>query len=138
MMFEKEKPNVSLVYGTQTGMSLDAAQWLNSRFSTRFVCNLESGNQFISRNGFEDTEIAVFVVSTAGNGDFPSGFARLWHDLLQRTQQLDKTQFAVFGLGDSKYPQFNHAARKLYGRLLSLGARAIIPLACGDEQHKLG
>lgn len=138
MILEKGRQQASLVYGTQTGMSFDAAQWLSSRLPKRFGCKLENGNQFFSRNGFEDTEIVIFVVSTAGNGDFPIGFARLWSHLIERTQQLDRIQFAVFGLGDSKYPQFNHAARKLYGRLLSLGARAIIPLACGDEQHKLG
>lgn len=50
-----------------------------------------------------------------------------------------RMEFAVFGLGDSSYPKFNYAAKKLYKRLLSLGATPL-PLARGDgdHQHYLG
>jgi equilibrative nucleoside transporter 1/2/3 len=41
-------------------------------------------------------------------------------------------------LGDSTYQKFNFAAKKLYRRLLQLGALPILDLALADEQHLLG
>ena len=44
----------------------------------------------------------------------------------------------MFGLGDSSYVQFNFAAKKLFRRLLALGAQAFYEKGEGDDQHKLG
>ena len=51
---------------------------------------------------------------------------------------LGKLRFTVFGLGDSSYVQFNFAAKKLFRRLLALGATAFHPKGEGDDQHRLG
>lgn len=39
------------------------------------------------------------------------------------SDSLANVQFSVFGLGDSGYAKFNAAARRLYQRLLQLGAK---------------
>lgn len=68
-------------------------------------------------------------------------FQNFWKFLLQKrlpTNSLINVQFAVFGLGDSSYPQFNFAGKKLYRRLIQLGANPIIRRGDGDDQHKLG
>lgn len=46
--------------------------------------------------------------------------------------------FAVLGLGDSSYVRFNFCAKKLYRRLLQLGAKPIIEPGYADDQHDLG
>lgn len=46
--------------------------------------------------------------------------------------------FAVFGLGDSSYQKFNFAGKKLYRRLIQLGAKPLMELSLGDDQHSLG
>jgi sulfite reductase alpha subunit-like flavoprotein len=45
---------------------------------------------------------------------------------------------AVFGLGDSGYPLFCVAAKKLDRRLEALGAARLLPLGMGDDQHPQG
>lgn len=68
---------------------------------------------------------------------------------------LNGVNFATFGLGDSSYPKyacvlnlgfvsmltlgrFNWAVRKLYKRLLQLGANDIYPTGEADQQHPEG
>lgn len=51
---------------------------------------------------------------------------------------LGQVRFASFGLGDSSYPQFNWAHRKLYNRLRHLGAVPFTERGESDEQHPEG
>ena len=46
--------------------------------------------------------------------------------------------YAVFGLGDRRYREFNYAARKLHARLQTLGAQPFVRLGLGDDQHDFG
>lgn len=46
--------------------------------------------------------------------------------------------FASFGLGDTSYPKYNWAHRKLYNRLIRLGAQPICDRGESDEQHPEG
>jgi sulfite reductase alpha subunit-like flavoprotein len=47
-------------------------------------------------------------------------------------------RFASFGLGDTSYPKYNWAHRKLYNRLIQLGAQPICDRGESDEQHPEG
>jgi len=47
-------------------------------------------------------------------------------------------RFTSFGLGDSSYPKFNYAHRKLYNRIAQLGGRSIYERGEADEQHPEG
>jgi sulfite reductase alpha subunit-like flavoprotein len=47
---------------------------------------------------------------------------------------LASMQYAVFGLGDSGYVQFNVVAKKLDRRLHQLGGKRLIDVGLGDEQ----
>ncbi|CTQ41398.1 NADPH-ferrihemoprotein reductase [Babesia microti strain RI] len=83
---------------------------------------------------FEDYEILIFIVSTGGHGAFPRKFIPLWNKL--STTKKIKT-FCIFGLGDSRYRNYNYAARKLQSRMESIGTE-LIPLCLGDDQDPLG
>ncbi|KAJ3134527.1 NADPH-dependent diflavin oxidoreductase 1 [Physocladia obscura] len=86
--------------------------------------------------------ILVFVVSTTGQGEAPRNMRRWWRRVLNvKTTQLrifESRQVAVVGLGDSAYPRFNWAAKKLARRLLNLGAMFVAEPAYADDQHPLG
>lgn len=42
------------------------------------------------------------------------------------------------GLGDSSYVKFNHVAKKLYRRLLQLGAQPLNDIGLADDKHDIG
>ena len=66
---------------------------------------------------------------------------KFWKFLLRKNLPLDSLSdlfIAVLGLGDSSYLQYNFIAKKLYRRLLQLGAESLVDVALGDEQHPLG
>ncbi|KAF5288633.1 hypothetical protein FQA39_LY15328 [Lamprigera yunnana] len=64
-----------------------------------------------------------------------------WKFLLRKNLPnglLSNLRFAVLGLGDSSYTKFNFAAKRLNRRLTILGAKMLIPLGLGDDQHDMG
>ena len=88
----------------------------------------------------EETYV-VFVASTAGQGEVPPAMLASWRFLLQKhlpPTSLGRVRVAVFGLGDSGYAMYNVAAKKLYRRLLQLGAAELCPLGLGDDRAALG
>lgn len=62
----------------------------------------------------------------------------LLHDSEHNSPVSSINRFGVLGLGDSSYSKFNYAAKKLYRRLLNLGALPLVPLGLADDQHDLG
>lgn len=70
----------------------------------------------------------VFVASTTGQGDPPKSMLGFWRVLLRKSipaDALSGTRIAVFGLGDSGYPKYNVVSKKLYRRLLQIGAEEL-------------
>ncbi|PNH06235.1 NADPH-dependent diflavin oxidoreductase 1, partial [Tetrabaena socialis] len=87
--------------------------------------------------GLPSEGLLVCVAATAGQGDPPDNMRRFWRFLLRRSlppDSLAATAFAVFGLGDSSYPNYNVAAKKLDRRLAGLGATPLLERGLGDDQ----
>jgi sulfite reductase alpha subunit-like flavoprotein len=60
-----------------------------------------------------------------------------WRSMLRKSLQptsLHAVRYAVFGLGDSGYVQFNVVAKKLDRRLAQLGAQRLLEVGLGDDQ----
>lgn len=64
---------------------------------------------------------ALFVVSTWGDGEPPADACDFWYGLEKAALDLSGLRFAVFGLGDHDYQNFNAFARVLDERLAALG-----------------
>ncbi|KAJ9502431.1 NAPDH-dependent diflavin reductase [Exophiala xenobiotica] len=133
--------SVIVLYGTETGTSQDFAEEIGRclerlRFDTH-VAGLES----VNHNDLHDYTLAVFVIATTGQGDFPENARKFWTSLLRKrlsSTTLSGMEYALVGLGDSSYPKFNFAARKLEKRLGQLGATSIIESCEADEQDDEG
>ena len=85
--------------------------------------------------------VVIMVISTTGQGDLPANARSFWKSLLRKKLPYDCLQdvlFTTFGLGDSSYPRYNWAARKLHKRLTQLGAVEICSRGEADEQHEEG
>ncbi|KAI7828761.1 hypothetical protein BC939DRAFT_526534 [Gamsiella multidivaricata] len=84
----------------------------------------------------------IFVVSTAGQGEFPVNAREFWKSLSAATElAVSETKFAVFGLGDSHYwPReedaifYNRPSKELHTKLVELGANPLIDLGLGNDQ----
>ena len=51
---------------------------------------------------------------------------------------LENLNFTIFGFGDSSYEKYNFMARKLYQRLLQLGAKSFVTRGLGDDSKEGG
>ncbi|KAK2972458.1 hypothetical protein RJ640_003884, partial [Escallonia rubra] len=135
------KPKLLVLYASQTGNSVDAAERL-CREAERRGCpaTVMSTHDYEARC-LASEENVIFVVSTTGQGEPPDSMKAFWLYLRRRHlshQWLRGVQYAVFGLGDSRYPQFNFVAKKLDKRLSDLGAEPIAERGLGNEQHSSG
>ncbi|KAK7273011.1 hypothetical protein RIF29_14057 [Crotalaria pallida] len=140
-MQERQRKKLMILYATQTGNALDAAERLAHQADRR-ACpvTLLSIHQY-DPSMLSLEEAVIFVVSTTGQGDTPDSMKVFWKFLLQRNLSnswLKGVLYAVFGLGDSGYPKYSFVAKKLDKRLMDLGGTAIVERGLGDDQHSSG
>ncbi|KAI9872526.1 MAG: NAPDH-dependent diflavin reductase [Pleopsidium flavum] len=130
-----------ILYGSETGNAQDVAEELGRtterlHFLTR-VSDLDS----VDISLLSHYSVILITISTTGQGDLPTNAQVFWRSLLRKRLSagyLEDVDFTTFGLGDSSYPKFNWAARKLHKRLCQLGANEIYPRGEADEQHPEG
>ncbi|KLU82672.1 nitric oxide synthase [Magnaporthiopsis poae ATCC 64411] len=130
-----------VLYGSETGNAQDIAEDLGRtlerlRFHTSVVEMDDVGLKELLQY-----RLVVFVVSTTGQGEMPQNASKFWRSLLRRKLPpscLTRLAYTCFGLGDSSYPKYNWAARKLCKRLAQLGALEFFASGEGDERHEDG
>lgn len=132
---------LTILYGSQTGCAQDLAEhiWRESK-KYHFTGCITSMDNYNVKDLLSDAAV-VFVCSTTGQGEEPDNMKSFWKFLLRKnlpTDSLSRIHFAVLGLGDSSYSQFNFAAKRLNKRLKQLGAREIVQIGLCDDQHDLG
>ena len=132
-----------VMYGSQTGTAQAVAERIGREAKRyHFETRVKSMNDFGKEiKELVEEPLTVFVCATTGQGDQPDNMMTFWRSLLRRT--LDKDilnghNFAVLGLGDSGYAQFNYAAKRLNRRLSQLGGHSIVNVGLADDQHDLG
>ncbi|PYH42001.1 NAPDH-dependent diflavin reductase [Aspergillus saccharolyticus JOP 1030-1] len=137
----QQRRSALVLYGSETGNSQEVAEELGALAERlHFKTHVAELNQYKPAT-LNSYTLVLFVVSTTGQGDFPANARSFWRSLLLKKLPptfLSGVSFASFGLGDSSYPKFNWAARKLHKRLLQLGAEEIHPCGEADQQHPEG
>ncbi|ODQ54393.1 NADPH-dependent FMN and FAD containing oxidoreductase-like protein [Saitoella complicata NRRL Y-17804] len=138
---DEEERSCLVLYASQTGNSEDIAhgigRMLERMHIKRRVCAMDQCDLMDLMN----ENYVIFVASTTGQGDIPDNMKLFWPAILRRSLPptlLDHLSFALFGLGDSSYPKYNFTAKKLYRRLIQLGARPMVERGEGDESHPQG
>lgn len=132
---------ITVLFGSETGTAEEIAEqiWRQSK-------NYDWFGPVLPMDSFDvlqlpNEHIIVFVCSTCGQGEEPANMKSFWKFLLRKSLPcnfLAHTRIAVLGLGDSSYVKFNFVAKRLYKRLLQLGAESLVELGLANDQHDLG
>lgn len=124
---------LSIVYGSQTGNAKREAEALARDAQAKgLAVRLLRADAYPLRELAEERLLTV-VISTQGDGDPPDDAIAFVEFLCgRRAPRLDQLQYAVLGLGDSSYAQFNAVARRVDARLAELGGARWAPVAEAD------
>ena len=126
-------PRASIVYGSQTGNARRVAERLASELEADgLAVRLVRADAYPLRQ-LKSESLLYVVISTQGDGDPPDD-ARAFVDHLasRRAPVLAELRYAVLGLGDSSYPQFNAVGQRLDARLSELGAQRLFERGDAD------
>ncbi|MBN2511079.1 MAG: flavodoxin domain-containing protein [Spirochaetales bacterium] len=122
---------VQLIYGTKRGTTKIMANIIGQTL-------MDHGSEVKVKNVFEAQpgdlpahRINILGSSTWSDGDLQIDFV----DFERRMDELDLqgTFAAVFGPGNSRFPRFCEAVEILQAKLVSLGARLLVPSLKVDE-----
>ena len=105
-----------VLFGTQTGTSEEFAWRLSREAHARGFMPVCMPMDAYDLQQLPSERLLVCIASTTGDGEPPCTMVQTWAALRRRdlpSSALLGLRFAVFGCGDSSYPKFNIAARRL-------------------------
>lgn len=133
---------VTILYGSETGNAQEFAHYLGRKLR---YCSLRPTvaalDDYDLKKLITETRYLIVLCSTTGQGEFPRNLKKFIKFLFKRklpADLLSHIKFTTFGLGDSSYPKFNYAIRKIHMRLLQLGALELSARCEGDEMSPEG
>lgn len=132
---------ILILYGSQTGTAQDVAEKFAREAKRRLLSTRVMPLDDYPVVNLLHEELVLFVCATTGQGDSPDNMKMFWKFIMRKNlpnNSLMKMKFAVLGLGDSSYQKFNFIAKKLYKRLVQLGAGGLQTVGLADDQHDLG
>jgi sulfite reductase alpha subunit-like flavoprotein len=141
MTTHSDQYDILILYASQTGNSEGEAEFLSLQLNQAGLKAKFSSLDNYQIENLPYEKYVVYMISTTGQGDPPDNMKNFWKFLLIKSlpaDVLEEMNFTVFGFGDSKYEFYNSSARKLYQRLLQLGATTFCDRGLGDDQDNGG
>ncbi|SFI47346.1 sulfite reductase flavoprotein subunit alpha [Nitrosomonas sp. Nm34] len=113
-------------FATETGNSKMIAQQLAKQAKEHgWNASPQSVKKIKQAEELQGDEPIIFVTATHGEGEPPETALAFFEMLEQSEASLKGVKYAVLGLGDSSYPQYNQAVRDLDAYMEKLGAERI-------------
>lgn len=133
---------VLILYASQTGTAEDLALQLSTTLERhRFTPTTLPCDSLAPLSSLPSHSLIFLLVSTTGQGEIPDNAKSFWRGLLRKKippTWLANVRFGVFCLGDSTYPKFCWAGRKVGRRMLQLGAKELVARGEGDQSGEDG
>lgn len=133
---------ITILYGSDTGTAQDYAIFLQRRLRyLQLNPTISTLDDYDLKKLVTDTKYLIIICATAGQGELPRNGKNFMKFLLKKKlpgDLLNHISLTSLGLGDSSYPKFNYAAKKLHTRLLQLGCQELSPRCEADEQSSEG
>jgi len=127
---------VTILWGSQTGnsesLAKKAAKSLTASGHQVTVTDMAAAET----SALTESNNLLIITSTYGDGEPPANAAAL-HELLHSddSPDLSAVSYAVLGLGDSEYPDFNQCAKEFDSVLEKLGGKRLAPLIESDVDY---
>lgn len=132
-----ERQKVTILYGSETGNAQDYAHYLSKRLRYYQVETILSTlDEFQLKRLVTDVEYLIIICSTTGQGELPRNAKKFMQFILRKklpNDLFDHISLTTFGLGDSSYPKFNYAIKKIHTRMKQLGCMELSPSSEADE-----
>uniref|UniRef100_A0A5K3EX69 Flavodoxin-like domain-containing protein n=1 Tax=Mesocestoides corti TaxID=53468 RepID=A0A5K3EX69_MESCO len=132
--------NLHIFFGTQTGTAELYAHRLDALLSqaSNVAVSVDNLKHFREESLSRDNStLSIFIVATYGDGEPPDDATHFYDWLQAHCDPLTGLRYAVFGLGDSGYLEFNQFAKQVDCRLSLLGASRLLPLCLGDASRNI-
>lgn len=134
--------SVTILYGSETGNAQDYAYYLARKLRYFSLSpTVAALNDYPVKKLVTETRFLIVLCSTAGQGEVPRNGKSFFKFLLKKKlphDLLNHVEMTSFGIGDSSYPKFNHAIKKLHTRLVQLGCSELSPRCESDEMAPEG
>ncbi len=129
-------PPVTILWGSQTGNSEGLAKKTAKALTAKGHPVTVTDMAEAEADTLSKTENLLIITSTYGDGEPPDNAQEL-HETLHddSAPRFEQTNFAVLGLGDSEYPDFNQCAKEFDAVFEKLGAKRLSPLVESDVDY---
>lgn len=130
--------HIQLVFGSQTGMAVDAAmEAVKGLGAAGHVVPSVDLAQRKNCEFLRECSVLLVVVSTWGDGEPPDDALPFYESLRKAAPMgLSQLRFSVLALGDSRYDQFCEAGKELERELLRHGAACLSPRVDCDDGYE--
>lgn len=115
---------IAILYGTETGNAEMLAEDIAAHLSDHdaSVTNLSD----FDPSDFDTGTFYLIVTSTYGDGELPASAQPFAEKMAAQKPDLTGIRFAVFGMGDSEYPEtFNFGGKRMEELLAGAGAELV-------------
>ncbi|CAD7926783.1 unnamed protein product [Amoebophrya sp. A120] len=118
---------VPVIFATQTGISEEFAQNLEEESAGKKVPFVATSVTSVAVDSLRETKLAVFICSSHGDGDPPDSACNFYNALTgeRNKKALAHLRFALLGLGDQNYMQYQGFPISLQSALAALGATLV-------------